>query len=235
MPASPNPAALTALVVEDDLIVREIVVATLAGQGIAATPVGSLAAGLAADLVTRVDLVIADVNLPDGLGFDLVSVLRRRHDAPVIYLTSRGAMKDRLRGFATGGDDYLIKPFDPAELAARVLAVLRRAGAEGRENRLIARGNWTLDLVRRELATVDGALVTMTRGEFDLLAALVQAAPGALDRVYLLEVASSADASAGPRTIDVMVSRIRTKLDAAGVADLAIVTVRGSGYRAEAG
>lgn len=231
--ASPLPAAGTALVVEDDPIVREIVVATLASQGIASISVGSVAAGLAADRTIRADLVIADVNLPDGLGFDLVSTLRRRHEAPVIYLTSRGAMKDRLRGFATGADDYLIKPFDPAELAARVLAVLRRVNADGRNARLIAHGDWTLDLVRRELASSSGTLVALTRGEFDLLSALVQAAPTALDRTYLLEVVSSVETTAGPRTIDVMVSRIRAKLHAMGVVTLRIGTVHGKGYRAE--
>lgn len=228
MSALSPPAAGKALVVEDDPIVGEIVVATLASQGIESIAVGSVAAGLAAD---QPDLVIVDVNLPDGLGYDLVSALRRRYEAPVIYLTSRGAMKDRLRGFATGADDYLIKPFDPAELAARVLAVLRRAQSDGRNARLIARGDWTLDLVRRELASMSGELVALTRGEFDLLSALVQASPTPLDRAYLLEVVSSAEATAGPRTIDVMVSRIRAKVDAAGLVALRIVTVRGNGYR----
>lgn len=222
-----------AMVVDDDEIVREIVVTTLRAQGIKVAAADSLASA-AVYRRQQFDLIIADVNLPDGLGFDLVQSLDGQSDAAIIYLTSRAAIGDRLRGFATGGDDYIVKPFDTDELAARVAAVLRRSRAFGsRASRLIARRDWTLDLVRRELADGEGRSLPLTRGEFDLLSALVQGSPTALDREYLQEVIGSARASPGLRTIDVMISRIRTKLDEAAITSLRIVTVRGDGYRAE--
>ncbi len=218
------------LLVEDDEIIREIVAAHLASQGADTTVVSSQAEAIAEYSMKRFDLVIADINLPDGLGFDMVESLRTVRDCAVIYMTSRGTSDDRVRGLDTG-DDYVVKPVDLPELSARIKAVLRRyRKAPTPATQVIAVGNWTLDLVRRELADSSGHVLALTRGEFDMFAALVQASPTPLAREYLVEVVASAEATTHPRTIDVMVSRVRTKLETRPH-PLQIKTVRGAGYR----
>ena len=222
--------ATRVLIVEDDEIACEIIATHLAREGIATTVAASVESALAAYLTASFDLVIVDINLPDGLGFDLVERLQRHRDCAVIYLTSRGDLDDRVRGLNMGADDYMVKPADLSELSARVNAVLRRHRVPpAPAPRVMTLAGWTLDLVRRELADPDGRLLPLTRGEFDVFAAIVQAGPTALDRDYLLEVVASAEAMVGPRTIDVLVSRIRTKLGAYAGAPQ-IDTVRGQGY-----
>jgi DNA-binding response OmpR family regulator len=219
------------LLVEDDAAIREIVSAFLIGAGFAVTAVGDVAGARARFDAGRFDLAIVDVNLPDGSGLALVERLRARRDCAFIYMTSLGAADDRLRGLETG-DDYLVKPIDMRELVARVRAVLRRTRPPPTPLRLpvLALADWTLDLVRRELADPSGAPVRLTRAEFDLLAALAQAGDTALSRDYLLEVVASAEADTKARTIDVMISRIRRKLAAAPQPAPRIVTRPGEGY-----
>lgn len=221
-------ATATILVVEDDPIVREVVLAFLENAGFAAFAVASAAAALDHFGASAVDLAIIDVNLPDDSGFHLVERLRRRHECGIIYLTSLGGSADRLRGLELG-DDYLVKPVDGPELVARARAVLRRTRGSGRLP-VIDLGGWMLDLVRRELADPAGMPVRLTRAEFDLFAALVQAGGTALSRDYLIEVVASAEAETGPRTIDVMVSRIRRKLAGAQQPAPSILTRPGEGY-----
>lgn len=223
---------VTALVVEDDAIVRTIVMAHLRAEGASPIGVSTLADAIAVYRQRTFEMVIVDVNLPDGLGYDLIRTLQRMRDCAALFLTSRGDTADRVRGLASGADDYLIKPVDLGELSARIKAILRRHRRGSAA--VIPLGSWTLDLLRRELADREGRPIVMTRGEFDLFCALVQASPVALDRPYLLEVVSSVDTPPNIRTIDVMISRIRTKLPSAS--GLRIVTVRGGcggGYRFE--
>ncbi len=216
------------LIVEDDDIASEIIATHLTKEGLATTVAATAEAGLAQYLKSPFDLVIVDINLPDGLGFDVVERIHRHRDCAVIYLTSRGGLGDRVRGLNMGADDYMVKPADLSELSARVNAVQRRLRAE-QAPRVMTLAGWTLDLVRRELADPEGRLLPLTRGEFDIFAAIVQAGPTALDRDYLLEVVASAEAMVGPRTIDVLISRIRAKLEAYTGAPH-IHTMRGQGY-----
>lgn len=221
----------TILVVEDDIIVREIICAHLKTAGYATVTANNVASALAQFGAHRVELAIIDVNLPDGLGFDLAVALRKRRDCGVIYLTSRSAVDDLIAGFAAGGDDYIVKPADPRELSARVDAVLRRfRKSVVAVEKVIAFAGWTLDLVRRELADGDGLLVPLTRAEFDLFAALVQSGVSILDRSYLLEVVRSAETVTGSRSIDVLISRIRRKIARASKPAPQIVTYHGLGY-----
>jgi two-component system torCAD operon response regulator TorR len=226
------------LIVEDDPIVRNVVVAYLRANGFETDFAGDATSARSKLNSGSFDLALVDVNLPDGSGFDLVERLRRHRDIAVIYMTSLGSSNARVRGLESGGDDYIVKPVEVRELLARVRAVLRRyqrvpapppqAGVP-----MIEFSGWTLDLMRRELADPAGALVRLTRAEFDLLAALVQAGGAPLSRDYLLEVVSSAESDTKTRTIDVMVSRIRKKLGAAATSPR-IVTQVGTGYRFEA-
>lgn len=220
---------VSALVVEDDAIVRTILMAHLRAEGASPIGVATVAEAVAAYRQRSFEVVIVDVNLPDGLGYDLLRTLQRIRDCASLMLTSRGETADRVRGLASGADDYLVKPAELAELSARIKAILRRHRRTSAA--VIPLAGWTLDLLRRELADDHGQPVPMTRGEFDLFCALVQASPTPLGRDYLLEVVSSVDTPANIRTIDVMVSRIRAKLMPARA--LRVVTVRGDGYRFE--
>lgn len=226
------------LVVEDDSIVRRIVVASLEAQGFDVVEATDAAMACAHFARAPFDLAIVDINLPGESGFEVVTRLRAIRDVAVIYMTSLGSSEARIRGLESG-DDYLVKPVDLGELAARVRAVLRRfrrpAGGQGSEVRMpvIEFDGWTLDLVRRELADPKTMLIRLTRAEFDLLAALVQARGRVLAREYLLEVVSSSDSATLPRTIDVMISRIRKKLGKAAAPVPQILTIKGAGYRFE--
>jgi len=222
------------LIIEDDEITREIVSTHLVSDGMRVALATSAASGIAEYRKRHFDLAIVDINLPDGSGFDLVSQLRRHRDCAVIYMTSRGEPCDRVRGLEAGGDDYIVKPVYLNELSARIKAVMRRYQKSSvPAAAVITFSGSTLDLMRRELADEDGHLVPLTRGEFDIFSALVQASPVSLDRDYLLEVLASADSTASARTIDVIISRIRAKIRPSQF-PLKIVTTRGSGYRVEA-
>lgn len=220
------------LVVDDDDIAREVMATYLRRAGVDVVEANDAKQGLA--LATRhpFDLVVLDVNLPDGDGFAVAPLLQTERDVAIIYITSRGATEDRLRGLENGGDDYLVKPVDLRELLARIRVVLRRrkrqAAYEGA--RVVVFRGWMLDLVRRELTDANGDLVQLTRAEFDLFAALYQSSPAPLHRDYLLEVVASADSTTKSRTIDVMISRIRRKLAASSRSGPLIVTKMGEGY-----
>jgi two-component system torCAD operon response regulator TorR len=219
------------LVVEDDIIASEIAAAYLREGGLHAVEARNAASALACFAAQPIDLALVDVNLPDGLGFDLVATLRAQRDMAVIYVTSRDASDDKMRGFETGGDDYIVKPVDVRELLARVRAVLRRAGRPARQDESVFTFcGWTLDLVRRELVDAQGALVRLTRGEFDLFAALFRAGTTALHREFLVEVLASSEASTKARTVDVLISRIRRKLAQASQPSPRIITRTGEGY-----
>jgi len=220
------------LVVEDDIVVREIAAGYLRQGGIDTVEARNTASALACFGNQPIDLALVDVNLPDGLGFDLVRRLRAQRDTAVIYMTSRGTQDDKVYGLEAGGDDYIVKPVDMRELLARVRAVLRRT-SRAPAARVEAFSGWTLDLMRRELADANGALVRLTRAEFDLFAALYQSGAVPLHRDYLVEVVAAADAATKPRTVDVMISRIRRKLGQASQPSPRIVTRTGEGYLLE--
>lgn len=221
------------LIVDSDASCRKSLCSHLKSEGFALSEAGSIATGLARLADVSPDLMVVDVDLPDGLGFDLVRTARRRHDCACIYVTRRATTDDRVRGLEDGGDDYIVKPVDPRELTARIRAVLRRyhRTPDPRPDPVITFSGWTLDLVRRELADAQGELIRLTRAEFDLFAALAQTGAQPLSRDYLVEVVSSAESETRERTIDVMVSRIRRKLARARQPAPQIITQPGQGYR----
>jgi DNA-binding response OmpR family regulator len=181
-------------------------------------------------------LVVLDLMLPGIDGLSVIRAVRRRRDTPVIVLSARGTTADRIGGLRVGADDYLAKPFSPAELVVRVERVLARVrGARPPTDAVVGAGDVRIDLARREV-TRAGRPVTLTSLEFRLLVTLVEADGRVLSRDQLL------DAVYGPegdeildRTIDVHVGRLRDKLGDRAADPEVIATVRGFGYRAVGG
>ncbi len=175
----------------------------------------------------RPDLVVADIMMPRMDGYDLLRALRAEGPVPVILLTARGEETERIVGLEMGADDYLGKPFNPRELAARVEAVLRRTDTRREPATLLECGNVRLDVDRREVA-VDGTEISLRPKEFELLSCLIQNAGLAMSRAQLLETVWGYLYVGGTRTVDVHVNQLRSKLRGA---DACIATVWGVGYK----
>jgi two-component system response regulator MprA len=214
------------LVVEDDADLRSVLRRGLREEGFEVTAVADGAGALAAGGLAPHALVI-DIGLPDADGRDVCQALRARGTtAPVLFLTARDALTDRLSGFSAGGDDYLTKPFHLAELVARLRALLRRAGAD--EAVEVGPG-LRLDPAAHALRNGD-AEVLLTPTEFRLLAALAARPGTVLRRAELVRAAWPEGAIVHDNTLDQYVARLRRKLREADRDD-AIVTVHGVGYR----
>ncbi len=182
-----------------------------------------------------VDLILLDVMMPGMSGFDVCRALRRDADGgpPIIMVSARGEEADRVAGLELGADDYIAKPFAQSELLARVRAVLRRGAAGraagwGRPQRLTFLG-WIVDLRRREVFTPSGARVDLSGAEFDLLVALLEHPQRVIGRAALLEMSRVRLGSPSDRSVDVLISRLRRKLEGEDTGEL-IRTVRGAGY-----
>lgn len=185
--------------------------------------------------VARIDLIILDLMLPGKDGLTLCREIRAGSATPIIMLTAMGEEMDRIVGLEMGADDYLPKPFNPRELLARIKAVLRRAGTSRRRPRagddtVLRFAGWQLDLTKRRLISPEGALVELTTGEFELLAAFVEHPNRVLSRDQLLDLARGRTATSFDRSIDVQVSRLRRKLEPDPKVPQLIKTVRGGGY-----
>ncbi|MBI4702113.1 MAG: response regulator transcription factor [Deltaproteobacteria bacterium] len=217
----------TVLVVEDEPAIAESLAYSLRRDGFLVELCATLAEAQSA--AERADLVILDLMLPDGSGFDLLAALRRRPQPPaVIILSSRDGEADRVAGLETGADDYVTKPFSPREVVARVRAVLRRTGARD----VAAPGALPLSVdpdTRR--ATVDGRPIELTRVEFDLLACLLGAPGRVFTRAQLIDRVWGEDFAITDRTVDSHVKALRRKVAEAGGSAQLIETVRGVGYR----
>jgi two-component system OmpR family response regulator len=179
------------------------------------------------------DLILLDIMLPGTNGIDLCRQIRRRSEVPIIFISAKGSEADRVIGLEIGADDYLPKPFGTRELVARVRAVLRRGGLERqvegtRETEALFDG-WTVNFPRRELRSPTGAVVELTGAEFDLLATFLSQPQRVIARERLIELSRTRLGDASDRSIDVLVSRLRRKLSAAGK-PAPIITVRGVGY-----
>src|SRR5882762_5120902 len=172
-------------------------------------------------------MLILDVGLPDLDGLEVCKVVRQTSQVPVIFLTARDGEIDRVLGLELGADDYLTKPFSPAELVARVKAVLRRVDGVAPPD-IVQAGRVTVDGGRREVR-VDDVPVELTTKEFDLLRFLAERPGLALSRQQILDGVWGFDWFGDPRTVDVHIAQVRKKLGNA----VAITTVRGVGYRLE--
>lgn len=226
------------LVVEDDSHIRDVVCFALRRTGFDVEEADGGETGLRAFRRGKPDLVILDVLMPGMDGLEVCRAIRGDArggsegggcNVPILFLSSKDAEPDRVAGLDVGGDDYIVKPFSPRELTARVNAHLRRVGAlDDPSARRIAAGPVAIDLDARS-ATVDGRPVDLTRTEFGLLATLVRRRGKVLDREALTDGAYKGNRVVSARTIDSHMRRLRTKLRAGGTDP--ILTVRGLGFR----
>ena len=231
---SPTPDATpTLLVVDDDLVAQARMNAYFSKEGYRVLLAGDGEAFWRQLGQGGVDLVLLDINLPGQDGLSLARELRAR-DASIgiILVTSRDDDVDKIVGLEVGADDYVTKPFNPRELLARVKSLLRRSGARPAEVADSLRfSGWVLELSRRRLRDRAGQDVALTRGEFEVLALLVRHPGEILDRDRLSRAVSGHDWSPQDRSVDVLVRRLRAKLDDPARADSLIATIRGEGYR----
>lgn len=222
------------LVVDDDAKIVTLVGAYLERAGYLVRSAHDGLTALQAIRAEAPDVVVLDVMLPELDGIELARIARQECDVPILMLTARGAVPDRVRGLEAGADDYLAKPFAPSELVARVRSLLRRAAPRARPS-LARHGDLELDLDRR-LARQAGTPLELTTLEFDLLAALLGAEGRVLTRDLLMDLLEQDGAEPIlERSIDAYVARLRSKLGDPARCPRYIETVRGIGYRLASG
>jgi len=224
------------LLVEDDAEMRQLTARFLRQNGYRVTGVPDGRQMWETLAHAAVDLILLDLMLPGASGLDLTRGLRTKTQVPIIIVTARGDEVDRVLGLELGADDYLPKPFSRPELLARIRAVLRRARMAGAAPTGIDRGDfirfagWVLDTRRRELTAPDGSIVDLSGGEYDMLLAFCEHPQRVLSRDQLLDLARGRVSDSIDRSVDVMVSRLRRKLETEEGAPALIKTVRGAGY-----
>lgn len=215
------------LLVEDNPRLGELIVEGLVREAFAVDWRRTLAAALEACEAAEYDVILLDLGLPDGEGLDLLRRLRGQGDpTPVLVLTARGELGDRVAGLDLGADDYLVKPFEVAEVAARCRALLRRPGAC--LSVVLRYGNLALDTSTRAV-TVAGASVPVSPREAALLEQLLRRAGQVVRRSSLEDHLYAMDSAVTPNALEVSVSRLRKRLVQAG-ADVVLRTVHGVGY-----
>ena len=232
--ATPVPPE-TVLVVDDDPEIRELLRQFLASAGLHPLLAAGGAEMRARFQEHRIDLVVLDVMLPQESGLDLLRWLREHTEVPVIMVTALDSPIDRVVGLEIGADDYVSKPFEPRELAARIRAVLRRAPAQtvsapglplpGK----LRFGAWRLDTASRELRHDDGVMVPLSASEYRLLCVFLTHPRTVLARERLVELAHRRELQPSDRSIDLQVYRLRQRLRDAGEGGL-LKTMRNSGY-----
>ncbi len=221
------------LVVDDEPMVREVVVAYLEREGFRVAEATTGTEALNQITESRPDLVVLDVMLPELDGFGVLSELRKTNNIPVILLTAKTEEPDRVLGLELGADDYVVKPFSPRELVARVRSVLRRTTAPDVSPEVLEFNGLVVDEQAREV-TVDGAKVEMTPKEFDLIAFFARSPRQVFSRGQLLEqVWDSSPDWQDPSTVTVHVRRLRRKIEENPDDPRWITTVWGVGYRFE--
>jgi two-component system response regulator CpxR len=217
------------LVVDDDAEFCQLIMRFLSREGFETTRAPNGLTGIERALSEEYSLIMLDVMMPDTDGFDVLRRIRLQSRTPVLMLTARGDTHDRIRGLEMGADDYLPKPFDPAELVARIRAILRRSAPQRPVSAAIAIGDIELDggsrTVRRACTEVD-----LTTVEFDLLAALMRVAGSTVSREDLVRNVLGRDFSPFDRSIDTHVCNLRRKLGPHQDGGERIKGVRGAGY-----
>jgi two-component system OmpR family response regulator len=228
----PSPA-ITLLLVDDEASLREPLAEYLSRQGFTVVQAASAAEARSRLREARPDLVLLDVMMPGEDGLSLCRHLSETLSLPTILLTARGEATDRIVGLEIGADDYVVKPFEPRELVARIKSVLRRT-AKGApppvEDEQFEFEGWQLDPLKRRLTAPDGALVSISSAEFRLLMAFVEHPRQVLDRDRLLDMVQGREAHLFDRAVDNQISRLRRKIEADSRNPMLIQTVWGGGY-----
>jgi len=220
------------LLMDDEPGLRAVGRDALQRRGSCVREAATGAEGLACAQAEEFDLIVLDVGLPDQNGFSVCREFRQRgNHTPVIMLTARTGVHDRVKGLDAGADDYLAKPFARPELEARIRAALRRTQtqADDQPSDVVMVGSLMVDEVRR-VAEVAGHDAKLTQREFDVLLCLARRFDATVPRYVLLDEAWDGDTSLRSNVVDVIISRLRSKLDELA-ADVVVSTVRGIGFR----
>jgi DNA-binding response OmpR family regulator len=220
------------LVVDDEAHIVELARLYLSREGYDVEGVGDGAQALTRFGQIKPDLVVLDIMLPGADGLTICKEIRKTSQVPIIMLTARDEVTDKVVGLEVGADDYLTKPFHPQELVARAKALLRRAHNGPEQPRLIRAGGLEVDLERHEVR-YGASKVQLRPKEFDLLGLLARHPGRVFQRSELLDLVWGYDFPGYTRTVDVHVQQVREKLATAGVTDPSIQTVWGVGYRLE--
>src|SRR5215469_2191203 len=220
------------LVVDDEAHIVELARLYLMREGFEVEGVGDGAQALTRFGQVKPDLVVLDIMLPGADGLTICKEIRKQSQVPIIMLTAKDEVTDKVVGLEVGADDYLTKPFHPRELVARAKALLRRARIEPDQPKLIRAGGLEVDLERHEVRH-GKARVQLRPKEFDLLALFARHPGRVFQRSELLDLVWGYDFPGYTRTVDVHVQQVREKLAAALITDPSIQTVWGVGYRLE--
>jgi len=235
---TPPPASV--IVVEDEPVTLALIEGWLRAAGHNVFGLDRAEGLLAFDRLHQVDLVLLDIELPDGDGYALARWLRERSQAGIIFLSRRTDPQDRVRGLDLGGDDFIVKPPDLDELLARVRAVLRRrrpsqtngSAPTSPQTRRVTFEGWSFDHEGYAVVSESGAAMTLTAGEACVLERLLEARGRVVPRDTLRASLSRCESSSSPRSLDVVIHRLRRKLGEGGnVVPRILLTVHGVGYR----
>jgi two-component system, OmpR family, response regulator len=230
------------LIVDDEPRIRAMLRRYLAGEGFTVSEAADGADMRAVLDRESIDLVLLDLVMPGEDGLALARHIRQRSEIPIIILTGKGDLIDRVVGLEAGADDYITKPFELREVLARIRTVMRRAAphvsaarppaaaAGDKASEVLVFEGWRFDLLRRELRRETGELVTLTAGEFELLAAFVRHPNRVLNRDQLIDLIKGRDWAAYDRGVDTQVMRLRKKIERDPSNPSLIRTVRGAGY-----
>ena len=229
-----EPAPVRLLLVDDEATLRQPLADYLVRQGFAVSQAASAADARATLKDNSFDLVLLDIMMPGEDGLSLCRHLIEARAIPTIFLTARGEATDRIVGLEIGADDYVVKPFEPRELVARIRSVLRRATRAPDDApdqpELFAFEGWQLDPLKRRLTDREGAVVAISSAEFRLLLAFLEHPRQVLDRDRLLDMVQGREAHLFDRAVDNQVSRLRRKIEVDSRDPQLIQTVWGGGY-----
>ena len=224
---------VSVLIVDDDAQIRQLLRDYLTGFGMSVVTVAD-GVGMHQTLEAgNFDLIILDLMLPGEDGLSLCRNLRTKSNIPILMLTARGEAMDRVVGLEIGADDYIVKPFEPRELVARINTILRRSKGDrdiSNDPKQAAFMGWRLDYILRHLISPEELVIPLSNAEFRLLEVLVKNPNRVLSRDFLLDEARGRNMDMFDRSIDILISRVRQKLNDDPRTPALIKTVRGEGY-----
>ncbi|MDZ5474636.1 response regulator transcription factor [Bacillus sp. 31A1R] len=216
------------LIVDDEEDMRHLIQMYLENSGFICYQAADSGEAYFSMANNHVDLVLLDIMMPGEDGFTVCKNLREKYDVPIIFLSAKGEEWDKVKALQLGGDDYIVKPFSPGEVIARIQAVLRRSGSLKNENDIVKIGKITIDRQSRSVS-VEGKSISLTLKEYELLLCFVDHQTQALSREQLLDYVWGVDYQGSLRTVDTHIKTLRMKL---GTEDY-LQTVWGIGYKFE--